>query len=283
MDRAVNPLTDAAQFPTTANQKPTKTNSLPTRAAPTPVHTKPQTHSQGRSLSTPDIPPTKRDEQLRDLLEQHRADRARIQRHANISKQKSEESLRQKLHDALQEVKRLDHDFQQFRRGARAQLTMALEENAALKARLSGVLNESTATDSPATGSPTSVQAYHARGGMKPTERELSVDRLQLVYNENGRASMRAPDRKVVAAGVSSPATKKEEDDDKGSRATRTASLRILRRLDGNLKGSAAAASATEKAKMIGSKKVHGKENVENRRKSTKIPRSFSRKWSTCF
>lgn len=194
---------------------------------------------------------TSRDEALRSLLLQHREQRALIQSSL------SPNDLASKLSAALEQVSRLDRDFQTFRTRAARQLADAREENRLLRARLATV-------DGGKLG----------KLEVKPTERMLSVDEI--------RDAKKKVDEKPTHRGVRSlrplrnvNPSRRAPDRPKDAREPRRMSLRpgkenVGPRVDREL-------DADERQQSRGDRTSRAS------RRSSLLPRSISRKWSACF
>lgn len=239
-----------------------QTKSLPIRAMPTSPATPPtQAH----------LSPASRDRHLKHLLEAHRADRARIQQGHPPAAEEDAQMLTDKLQRALQEVRRLDREFQNFQAGANARLARALEENERLRARIAKIGSneniESRRVSLPVGQASIKDNVDNIKGDgnrrtMKPSEKELEVERL--------RQPCQVP---------STGRTRAWRDTTQAARK----SFRVLRRVDPNVKS--AEQPDRETTGLGGAKQTKSiaKENDEGSRKSVRLPRSFSRKWSTCF
>lgn len=201
---------------------------------------------------------TPRDEALRSLLLQHREQRALIQSSL------SPNDLASKLSAALEQISRLDRDFQTFRARAARQLADAQEENRLLRAKL-------TAID---TNSKKNVR--YENEAVKPFERMLSVDEIRgakkkVDAKQHGHRGVRS--LRPLRAGVD-PSRRAPDRADGGQR--RRMSLRygkesdVGARVDRKL-------DADEQEDVVRDRARRGS------RRASLLPRSISGKWSACF
>lgn len=252
------------------------TASLPHHRPSTPQHQ--QTHSLPTRNPT-NLSPATRDRHLKQILDTHRADRQRIQtRHDEATG-----DLTDKLRRALSEVRRIEREFQNFQRGANAKLADILSENEQLRTRIAqleaeaksivdpnkenrtplGKLSVNVPLDQSRRGDRETSGIHHQgtrntdklkrdrtddfpkREPMKPSERELEVERLREAARDSRR--MRVP---------------------------RRPSLRVLRKED------YAPKPRGDEPKMA---EERPDRSEPEERRSIRLVRSLSRKWSACF